>query len=90
MNFVFDAYALGHLIATSVRAALAEHGIEMTERDEEVAGEAAGQFLNRAHAAQQERVALVESVGRDLAALPTTPAPQTQHDLRNLGIDPPV
>lgn len=89
MTFLFDAPSLGHLIALSVRAVLAGHGIEMTEDDENIAGEAAGNFLTSMQTHKEEQAKMVESVSRDLDALPVA-EPVRSPSWRQLGMEPPV
>lgn len=89
MIFTFDAMNLGQVIAHSCRAVLREHGLELTDDDQNVAGEAAAAWLNH----QRERAEMVDSVSRDLDELPVlggeAPIPR-EAELRRLGIEPPV
>ena len=94
MIFNFDTASLGHIIALSVRAVLAEHGLEMTTEDQETAGQAAADFLTSVQNHKREQAQMVESVSRDLDDLPVVdPTSRLGFrglGFRDLGMEPPV
>ena len=93
MIFTFDAMSLGQVIAHATRTVLREHGLELTDDDQNVAGEAAADWLLAAQNHVRERAEMVDSVSRDLDELPVlggeAPIPRGV-ELRRLGIEPPV